>query len=253
MKYLYLAPHFDDVAYSCSGHIALVAAQEGHESHLATVFPQEINCQTSEQLNEQNTGQNEPQKAKPFLSPRVKGDHALCQEFDLVSHLLPFVDAIYRGYSLEDDASCRVFNDYSDAEEIDVTIAIETLVNEIQPDVVYAPLAIGNHVDHRLVRNAVLNLHAREPGYRIEFYEDIPYVMSQPVNPAIAEQMSPHYIDITKVLDKKIDAMLCYENETCFHFGERSDLEQVLRSYGAFKAEEFGQSGLFECFWVPRD
>jgi len=73
-----------------------------------------------------------------------------------------------------------------------VTGKLRELIARLQPDPILAPLAIGNHVDHRLVRDAALA--AVDDG--LLFYEDRPYVF---VRGARTGQFDPTYFAATYV------------------------------------------------------
>ena len=93
---------------------------------------------------------------------------------------LPFTDCIYRGdpqagvwYYTSNEA---LFGDIHPddlplAEQI--VAAVAELIAEPAKTVIYAPLAVGHHVDHQLTRQAARQLVAQ--GYRVIFYEDYPY------------------------------------------------------------------------------
>ena len=59
-------------------------------------------------------------------------------------------------------------------------IALHRLIAETKPREIFAPAAIGNHPDHRLVFKIMLDFFDanRFPGVKIHFYEDIPYAAS---------------------------------------------------------------------------
>jgi LmbE family N-acetylglucosaminyl deacetylase len=92
---------------------------------------------------------------------------------------LDLPDAVFRGYEGDDQLLGPV------REDDDAPISI--LRNEIarlEPQIVYLPLAVGNHVDHQLCRDAGVALLAEPrtwvmPGPawagKVAFYEDFPY------------------------------------------------------------------------------
>jgi hypothetical protein len=41
---------------------------------------------------------------------------------------------------------------------------------------IYAPAGVGNHVDHRIVRNWALELRKQYPWVALKFYEEYPYL-----------------------------------------------------------------------------
>jgi LmbE family N-acetylglucosaminyl deacetylase len=59
-------------------------------------------------------------------------------------------------------------------------IALHRLIAEMKPREIFAPAAVGNHPDHRLIFKIILDFFDanRFPGTRFHFYEDIPYSAS---------------------------------------------------------------------------
>ena len=62
--------------------------------------------------------------------------------------------------------------------------------------VLLAPLAVGNHIDHRIAREAGLRLLTRQP---LAFYEDLPYAAKLDDN-AIRQ----HVLDLENLLSEKL-------------------------------------------------
>lgn len=52
----------------------------------------------------------------------------------------------------------------------------EYLIAHIRADVVFAPLAVGSHLDHRITQGAAL---LAVPDGRVAFYEDLPYAFRE--------------------------------------------------------------------------
>jgi LmbE family N-acetylglucosaminyl deacetylase len=97
---------------------------------------------------------------------------------------LPFLDAIYRRQG--DTWLCpadRSMFDVTLPDEPDlrasVTTAIASLVRQTRPTAVWTCGAIGDHVDHRLTRTAVVDA-ARSEGCTPVLWEGIPYAMGLP-------------------------------------------------------------------------
>jgi LmbE family N-acetylglucosaminyl deacetylase len=81
-----------------------------------------------------------------------------------------------------------------------VSEKIGQLIRRLRPEQILAPLAVGNHVDHRLVRDAALMAVDRS---RLLFYEDRPYafvrgqvshVIATPASPLHAEYFAATYV-----------------------------------------------------------
>ena len=112
--------------------------------------------------------------------------------------------------------------------------------------VYYAPLGVGGHVDHRLVRDAALAL-ARQ-GASVLFYEDFPYVARWGgLNEALAE-VPGHWQPVWELIDvdAKYAAIARYASQLSAIF-EQDDGQAVVRDYAASIAPD-GQ-GAWERYW----
>lgn len=147
----FISPHLDDAVFSCAEMIRHLVT-DGWKVIVVTVFTEGAD------------------------------EHALRRLEDLdAAHLLGFealhlgfVDAPFRqtghvgfeeilfGWNTEDDAVVDA-----------VTKKLRELINTLNPDRVFAPLGVGEHVDHRIVFQA-----ARLDG-SVEFYEERPYAYAR--------------------------------------------------------------------------
>ena len=150
---------------------------------------------------------------------------------------------------------------------------IDLLVREIsrlEPQKVYLPLGVGDHVDHQLVRDvgvALLELGRRwvmpGPEYAgiVTYYEDFPYawwndfrriedlpkgaLAGMPADVAI----TPDYADISDMLDRKIMGIRLYESQLDRLFGGADAMADAVRGYGAKVAGLTGRTGAAERYW----
>ena len=151
---LFLSPHLDDAVLSCPAYVQQLV-KEGSEVRIATVFTESDG--SAESLY--RTRRAEDRKAARGLGAKV-------------THL-GFPDAPFRSPRYRDFCGI-VFGrarEYLATRRV-VAREIEQLIRRWRPLCVVAPLAVGNHVDHRLVRDAALM--AANPG-ELLFYEDRPY------------------------------------------------------------------------------
>ncbi len=151
---LFLSPHLDDAILSCPAYMQRLLKQ-GREVRIATVF------------TEGGAGAEEEYRK------RRREDRRAARELGVAAIHLGFTDAPFRspryrdfcgiafGRAREYPATCRL-----------VAEAIARLIRRLRPERVLAPLAVGNHVDHRLVRDASLAVASPE---ELLFYEDRPY------------------------------------------------------------------------------
>jgi LmbE family N-acetylglucosaminyl deacetylase len=174
MPWIYLSPHFDDVALSCGG-LVWEQAHRGEQVSLWTVCAGETPAgDFSPFANELHTrwdvGQNAP-------AQRRIEDIKSCQRLGAMPRYFSFPDCIYRRHPQT--------NEFMYASEVALNgplqpgdlIVIRTVQEEIRqslpPDaILVCPLGLGNHVDHQLTRQAAEGLD-RQAWY----YADYPYIL----------------------------------------------------------------------------
>ena len=122
---------------------------------------------------------------------------------------------------------------------------------------IYAPLGAGHHVDHQLVRAAVLRwAHAQvQAQVAVLFYEEYPYSAQGPeaVQAALAGLIGPPVPVVQPVsdpaLDAKIQAIACYESQISTFWDDRAEMAESVRQYAAL----VGQGQYAERLWSERE
>lgn len=155
---LLISPHLDDAVFSCAARIAR-EAETGAKVTVATVFSHA--CRGS--------------KAGPGYAARREEDRRGVRRLGATPRWLGLVDAPERNPFYADFRSIVL----GTAPEDRATLAVVRrrlagLLAELTPDVLYLPLGVGTHIDHRLVFAAATALPATCPRL---FYEDQPYAM----------------------------------------------------------------------------
>jgi LmbE family N-acetylglucosaminyl deacetylase len=172
---VYLSPHLDDAVLSCGGLIrsqvlagtrVLVLTIFAGEPRLAGLSPlaAELHLRWGHTENAVVARRQEDRRAANRLGAEFLH--------------LEYLDAIYRA----DDAGFLYLSDeglfgsphVSDGGLASRVAASLSSIDALKEATLFAPLAVGNHVDHQLVRDAVLA--ARDLSRRAVFYEDYPYV-----------------------------------------------------------------------------
>ncbi len=157
-KVLFLSPHLDDAVFSCAIRI-LREKETGADVTVATVFS--------------HVRRGSPQ-SKDYVIRRQE-DRAALGELGARSRWLGLLDApsrdsfynSFRRIVLETAASDRAYLAL-------LKKRLKDFIDRFAPDVIYVPLAVGTHIDHRLVFDAVTSLHLSCPQI---FYEDQPYAL----------------------------------------------------------------------------
>ncbi len=177
---------------------------------------------------------------------------------------LDLPDAVYRGYEGDEQLLGTVHDDDPAPYEI-----IRREILRLEPQAVYAPLAVGNHVDHQLCREAVLALLDETRGWvmpapgfvgRVSFYEDFPYAWwhdfhapSQLPDGGLAlpagVALEARYADITEQLDRKAAGIGLYTSQLPRLFESERGMLDALAGFHARLAREGGIVGFAERYW----
>jgi LmbE family N-acetylglucosaminyl deacetylase len=165
---LFISPHLDDVALSCSKSITALRRQ-GFEISVATLFS------TSKEPN--LAGKRAWEKVS--YKERKNEDTNACRELGAQAIHLDFLDAPYRGR--EFNSFNKLFSQVPEKfpEFVrELSDRLESLCQEVRPLKIFAPLGIGWHIDHLLTFAAVMQLKQKNNFANTEFYfyEDRPYV-----------------------------------------------------------------------------
>jgi len=241
MEWFFLSPHFDDAAFSCGGLIYDLScrAEPGPQPVIFTV------C----------AGDPPPGALTPFadslharwgsnaeaVALRRREDERACQRLDArrLDYFLP--DCIYRrlpgtGVPLiqsEED----LFKPLPD-EELSVAEDLAASLSESLPAgaAVVSPLAIGGHIDHRLVRQSAVVLATRRPDIAVFYYPDFPYILkdTQDLRALTDSGWQPVTNEISQAgLAAWIAAVGEYESQISSFWKDPAEMGAVLSHYAA--------------------
>ena len=288
MKHVYLSPHLDDAVMSCGG-IIHHQTSNGEQVQVITIFAGEYQdgAPSPFALVQHGYWGNPP---RPMPLRRAE-DTAALMLLDADTVHLEYLDAVYRAgpdgewlYAHEEALWQKVSPADPLAEDgaqglvdrlvtlipppdqslVDRLAAVipppdQSLVDRLAamippPDqgLVYAPLGVGQHVDHQLVHTAARKLLAR--GYRMAFYEDYPYAMNPgatdlAVTAAGVEEWQMDTIPLVPAdLVAKVSALNYYRSQMYVLFG---GIEDMPNRVWAFAASRSPGTGLAERLWWP--
>jgi LmbE family N-acetylglucosaminyl deacetylase len=322
VTHVFVAPHPDDVALSCGGLITTLR-EIGESVAIVTVFSG-IGAAAGLTTYQREALGFGSMEARPtpgslaragFAAGRPAGDEipspapALTAERagaemarDLMAArrlederyasfakalivLLDLPDAVFRGY--EGDAQLLAAPRADDRAPIDLLLAE---IGRLEPEKVYLPLGVGDHVDHQLIREVGVALlevgrgavmrgrheeefHRRE-GSRgevvsgrdyagiVTFYEDFPYAWWNDFRslddlPAGAfdrlqadVRLVPEYADISGTVERKIAGVALYESQLERLFGGADQAGDAVRGFGAKVASLGALPGFAERYWA---
>jgi LmbE family N-acetylglucosaminyl deacetylase len=243
---LFISPHLDDVAFSCAGTLAALKAS-GWSIVLATVFTRSVLNPTGFALACQ-TDKGLPPEAD-YMALRRDEDAAFAStpsvDADEV-HWLDLEEAPHRGYG----SPSALFGAVLPGDDVwrEVAARIGGLADTVNPDILFAPQALGNHIDHRQTVRAVTSL-----GRSALWYRDLPYATRAPEEappPGLPDRLISLAVPVSEHLPAKIAGCCCYTTQLPFQFGGIGRVGPTLTSFAADEAARAGLSGFAECFLV---
>jgi len=238
-KILLISPHLDDAIFSM-GAIAAELAGQGHKIDVLTCFTKSVMHPTGFALACQ-LDKNLPADID-YMELRRQEDQQACQLLGIEPHWGNLLEAPHRGY----DSAKELFQVIKKQDKIAEKLLelIENQIEELQPEFVFFPKGIGNHVDHQQVINALTKIKEKYPKiFYLQWY-DQPYLLRNPGSwfekssrktsisakklHEISEEngQKPVYFDLKSVNMLKFQACAAYASQVNFQFGSEDNLAQ---------------------------
>ncbi|RKN47646.1 PIG-L deacetylase family protein [Micromonospora endolithica] len=230
-----VSPHLDDAVFSVGGTLAALVTA-GWTVRVVTCFtasvpdpsPFALACQLDKGF---------PADVD-YMALRRAEDDTACALLGVEPVHLPLPEAPHRGYP--DPAA--LFAGVRADDRAAAALAPALRPQLADADVVLAPQALGDHVDHRIVTETVAGLAPDSL-----FWRDVPYVDRQPAAspwhrvPAGVEAG----VDISDQLAAKVAAAGSYHSQLDFQFG-RTGVAPLLRNLAVVEAARLGLPGVVE-------
>jgi LmbE family N-acetylglucosaminyl deacetylase len=229
-----LSPHLDDAALSCGGRML------GDQSVLV--------------VNVFNTGAwwrfpHGPEDAQRIQACRQREEALVSRLSGATMKMLDLPEAMLRGYPL-----AEVFTAAPDARDEQVAVqvrqAVAALAREHRLAHWFLPLAVGDHIDHRIVRDQAIATLAAEQvkPTHLHFYEDLPYAAKLGPDADFSSHVPGHTLreeslEIEELLAWKIELLRAYWSQ--FRWAELAELARYAKSVGGDEAAEVT--------WTPDD
>lgn len=233
MIWIYLSPHFDDIALSCGG-LVWEQAQQGDAVAVWTI------CGGSPTPGVPYSAFVELLHARWNSGPeavlvRQAEDIASCQAMGASWRHFPLADCIYRTGSARQPlyASEESLWGEISVEELPLIQALaQTFRQEIPAEVqVVCPLSLGDHVDHKLVRAA-----AEQTGQQLIYYADYPYIRKPEARQRLAELLSAGWQALPFAVSRAglsawHASVAAHRSQVRTFWPTREEMEQALESY----------------------
>lgn len=199
---LFVSPHLDDVAFSCGGTLAALAA-DGWHTTLLTVFTRSVPDPTGFALACQ-TDKGLPPDVD-YMALRRAEDQQAADRLGAAEVIhLDLPEAPHRGYA----SAPALFAGVRDDDHVEIPL------HGLEADLVFVPQALGDHVDHVQVVRAIGDrwTHA---------YADLPYALRHPDPPGGPGPVDPD-------VPAKLDACAAYTTQLGFQFGGEDRMRAAL-------------------------
>ena len=226
---LFLSPHLDDVAFSCGGTVARLAAL-GWRCVVATVFTRSVSGSTGFALACQ-LDKGLPAEAD-YMAIRRDEDRAFAAAVGAETDWLDLPEAPHRGYA----SAQALFGPPREDDGVgpDVEAAIAEAIRRCAPAHVFAPLGLGGHVDHRHVALAVRRGVRSAP---VAWYRDAPYALR--TGAGAADAASAVSLDAA-ALAAKLAGCAAYRTQLAFQWGGVAAMRAALADYAVAEARVAG-------------
>jgi hypothetical protein len=227
--WVFISPHFDDVALSCGG-LVWELTRQGHSVEVWTIM---AGYPTSEDYTD-FANQNHlawGMSGKEAICMRRGEDRAACEILGARPRHFDWLDAIYRRNNKTGDAlvnnNQELFSKLP--EDVLVNEIIRMLRKELLDDTVLVlPMGLGNHVDHQAVSHA---------GERIKtvnyYYADYPYILENFDNPIFVrgKVLLMDYRLSQDALCPWQDAVLSYASQLSGFWRDDDEARLALQNY----------------------
>lgn len=215
-----ISPHLDDAAFSVGGLLA-AHARAGDRVTIVTCFTGNVAQPTGFALACQLDKGLSPEVN--YMALRRQEDLAACAVIGAQAVHLPLLEAPHRGYASAPEL-------FAERREDDVVLdplraQLADTIAALAPDVLLGPLAVGNHVDHWLVRDALAEIG--EPHL---LWEDWPYLTRAAHAPA--ELVRQRHV--LSAHDRADRTAMCaaYASQLGFQFGSVERMEAAIAGVG---------------------
>lgn len=211
-----VSPHLDDAAFSAGGTLANYG-RDGGEVVVVTCFAGDVahpggfalECQLDKGLGPDID----------YMALRRAEDERACRVIGATPGHLPFLEAPHRGY----ENAPALFGPRLSTDDMIGRLAPELARLVEGATLILGPAAIGDHVDHHIVREALERVCGHE---RLLLWEDWPYLDR-------AERLPPDPYRVVELdaelIERRIAMCAAYESQLGFQFGGRLAMEERLR------------------------
>ncbi|HUT79823.1 MAG TPA: hypothetical protein VMZ29_01365 [Candidatus Bathyarchaeia archaeon] len=206
---LFLEPHYGDIAWSCSGLVALYK----EETLIVNLFPPKRKFYRL--------------KFKGIIYRRKKREEKdFSKLFGIRILYLKYKSAFLRGRSIE-TLFDKEFNKLEEKIVIQLYQDIIKLIDKEKVSEIYCPKAQRNQIDHLIVKAAVARIVATD--CKIFYYEDFPNFLPDSKIIDKETDLEKMKVNIQEVIEEKIQAVHIYQSLIKPYFKSEESLVELIR------------------------
>jgi LmbE family N-acetylglucosaminyl deacetylase len=237
--HIYISPHLDDAVLSCAGRI-WQQAQLGEPVLVVTVFAAAPAPDAPFSLFAQELHTRWGHLADA-VARRQDEDLAALTLLGAEAVHWPYTDCIYRQapddhfpYASEEALWAEIHPSEKSGLVVELADRLRALPfrqdgGDAQAPTVYAPLGVGHHVDHQIVRRA-----AEASGHRLTYYEEYPYAQDpHEVRVALEGRhwQARQVLLSAEALRAKIAAVACYRSQLSTFWANLGEMDAAIRAF----------------------
>lgn len=230
MKYLFLSPHYDDAIYSCGGTIYELS-QQGHEVEILTLMAGESTFPLPDTPVLKDNHQRWQAGENP-VNARREEDQIASEIVGAKTRYFDLPDCIYRVandialYATEESLWKHIHPDDPAPRKLG-----DLILDDV--DKIFAPLGVGEHVDHLIIRNYAWEL-AQSSAFHVQFYVEYPYLRNHEAVEQAYHAFSAKLKTIKRpisgiAIQHKIKAMMAYKSQIKSFWNDINEIDAEVR------------------------
>jgi LmbE family N-acetylglucosaminyl deacetylase len=229
MRWIYLSPHFDDVALSCGG-LLWEQTRSGIAVEIWTVCAGDPPPGPPSDFARRMHAIWKTSSAEETVTLRRIEDQNAARRIGAAVQHLTIPDAIYRRSPADELLYTEtVFGTPNpDDSQLAEEVARQISQNLTQYDTLVCPLAVGGHIDHRITRAAAELLNRP-----LWYYADIPYLLNHPdeLAPMTTGMTSKTFFVSSKGLTAWQNSIAAHASQISSLFTDLQDMRQRIKEY----------------------
>jgi LmbE family N-acetylglucosaminyl deacetylase len=230
VRWIYISPHLDDAAFSTGG-LMYEQTKEGIQVEIWTIMSGYPGQGELTDLAKNLSRRWGTTSAEETISMRRAENEKSSKIVGAYPKHFDFLDCMFRRGPSGAALYPSVFLEPQEFEsDLPTQIANAISSNILPDDLLVCPLAIGNHVDHIIVRRAVELLRRS-----LLYYADVPYLLNKPyrLSPKTKKMQESFHFISKAGLDSWLEAIRAYSSQIEMEFKTPDQMEKKITAYWA--------------------